>query len=435
VKRSIALATLAACWGSSPVSLSTDVAGVTLAQARSLEYGRGVSRDYRKAAAIYDRLCADGRGSMEACHDLADAIRDGRGVSVDRRRLGSLTSVLCERADAAACLTAAIIEQADSRGAANVKLSAAVERAEHACAKADGRACLLVAELDGGSGSQAEHAQRLKYNTACRAGLVDACRNLTAELGTCGEPDVGDPAACEERLLTEWRAHGEVDRVHAVGWLQEACASGDARACSHLPSRRLTRAELCASHDFNACAALGCTGDDAADKLARIHGVTAPNCHVAGKAAHLEWRRKPEGLPPIVADRRPATSPRPTPPFDAIRATHHGGRDRKGWPRYDLYNRSDQAVLDLIVCAYAYDASINQIARAELSPAELPLPPGAIVQVELARGTGTIPELTSAAVQFEISYQRVGLGSQPTATDHTRCPVLRPAGSPHIYGW
>src|SRR5215208_5677322 len=141
----IAIAMLDACWGSPPPSPAPSLAegrnGPTLEQARAFERGAGVPRDYRRAAAIYDRVCADGRGSVEACHELVDAIQDGRGVTSDRRRVAILEAALCQRGDATACVVSAIREELGG-GSAESKLEAASERVQQACAKQDGRACL-----------------------------------------------------------------------------------------------------------------------------------------------------------------------------------------------------------------------------------------------------------------------------------------------------
>jgi hypothetical protein len=433
----IVIATLVACWGAPPPSPAPTPSGrpngETLEQARAFERGAGVPRDYRRSAAIYARLCADGGGSLEACHELVDAIMEGRGVTLDRRRVMILEAALCQRGYVTACVVSTMFGE---RGpAAEAKLAVAFERAQQACAKPDGRACLLLADLRGGDGSTAENDRREKYGAACRAGLVEGCRHVAFEFGMCGDA-VEDAAACEARTVTEWRANSyDADRVDAADRLQRACTAGDARACKHLPSRRLPDAELCAAHDYGACADLGCIGDDAAEKVARDHGVTDPNCHVAGTHAYMAWRRKPVGLPPIVSERRRPIGARSTPPFDAIRVTHHGGRDRKGWPRYDVYNINDQTLLELVACAYAYDENGNQVARAELSLAEVPIAPDAVASVEIARGSGTIPEVTAAAVTFEISYQRVRFGSAAPAIDATRCPAQRPPGSQQVYGW
>lgn len=437
----IAIATLVACWGSRPPSPAPPPAehrsGPTLEQARAFERGTGVPRDYRRSAAIYDRLCADGRGSLEACHELVDAILEGRGVTSDRRRAAILETALCQRGDATACVVSAILDESGGGGAAaGSKPEDAFERAQQACAKQDGRACLLLAELRGGDGSTAERDRREKYGVACRAGLVEGCRHVAFHLVMCGEPEVDDAAGCEARTVTAWRANtSDADRVDAADRLQRACTAGDARACQSLPTRQLPRTELCAAHDYGACAELGCIGDDAAEKLALDHGMTHPNCYVAGKDADLAWRRKPVGLRPIVSQRGQPIGARSKPPFDAIRVTYHGGRDRKGWPRYDVYNINDQTLLELVACAYAYDENNNQVARAELSVAEVPIAPDAIASVDLARGSGTIPEVTAAAVAFEINYQRVRFGSAAPAVDATRCPAQRPSGSQQVYGW
>jgi len=436
---SYVIAMLVACWGSPPPAPAPSPAvgrnGSTLEQARAFERGIGVLRDYRRSAAIYDRLCADGRGSLEACQELVDAIEDGRGITSDPRRVAILEAALCQRGDATACVASAIREELGG-GSAESKLEAAGARAQQACAQQDGRACLLLAALRSGDGSTAERDRREKYGVACRADLVEGCHHVAFELVLCGEPEVDDAAGCEARTLAKWRANSyDADRVDAADRLQQACTAGDARACKGLPTRQLPRTELCAAHDYGACAELGCIGDDAAEKLARDHGVTDPNCYVAGKDAYLAWRRNPTGLPPIVSDRRHPIGARSTPPFDAIRFTHHGGRDRKGWPRYDVHNINDQPLAELVACAYAYDETGQQLARAELSLAEVPIAPNAIASVELARGSGTIPALTAAAVHFEISYQRVRFGSAAPAVDATRCPAQRPPGNPQIYGW
>lgn len=435
-----ACALLAACWSPSPPAAPAPVAAPKrslIEEARALERGAGVPRDYRRAAAIYERLCDGGGGSLEACRALEGALRDGRGLAVDRERLAVLDAALCERGDAAACVVSSF-HGAISEGteAAADKLGAALERARQACEKQDGRACQIAAELRGGDGSTAESDRMAKYGAACRAGLFEGCEKLAYEVGMCGEPEVDDPAACEARLLAEWRKESfNADRVDAYERMQRGCAAGDASACEGIPSRQLPRKALCAAHDYGACAELGCVGDDAAEKLAIDHGVTAPNCYVAGKRALFEWRREKVGLPPIVSDRKPPVGARPMAPLEAVRFTHRGGRDAKGWPRYDAHNLGDQPITELVVCAYAYGEGDAQLARVEVALAEVPIAPNGIAAVELARGTGAVPALPAATLGVEISYSRARQGSAAPAVDATRCAAQRPAGSPDLYGW
>lgn len=423
-----------ACGGAKPRPQPTPPA--TLEAARAAERGTGMPRDYERAAAIYDQLCAGGRGSIEACFDLKDAMVDGRGAKRDVRRIYDLDGVLCSRGEPLACYEHAVLDamQASAMGRRDKDidtglLDRVLAQLAAACERGDGRAC--EATVMGGDSGSAEWDRRHKYSKACLAGRMDACGRVVIELDLCGEPEVDDAAGCEQRLLAEWRSHDfDSDLVADAQKLFDECHAGNAQACEHVPTQRIAMSELCAAHDYGACARLGCVGDDAAQAQAIAHGVDDPNCYVAGKDAWLEWKRAGKGLPPIVTDGQRPLGARPTPPWEAVRFQHHGGRDRAGWPRFDVYNMNDRAVSELTVCAYAYDGAGQQLAR-YVAKAKPPIAPDALVPLagDVA-GEPAFPPTTSEVV---IDFDHVRFADATPSDDPARCPEQRAHDKPGAY--
>jgi len=413
--------------------------------ARAAERGTGVPRDFERAATIYAALCDDGRGALDACFALVDAIEEARGTAYDRQREIGLDNMLCRRGDSVACVSSILLRDVDAPvrqrplGAGEppddtqiAELKRQLGRVKDACERGDGRACELVASESGGDGSTAQYERRKMYGVACRAGRFQSCWQIAYDLEMCDAAD--DVAACEARQVAAWRANEyDADRIAAATSLTDACHAGDARACDGLPNRRIPLAALCAAHDYRACGELGCIGDDAAGAVALAHGVDQPNCHVARNKARLEWERTPAGpgrarFAPLEIGYHERIGARPTKPFEAVRFVHHGGRDRHDWPRYDVYNLSDRTVAEVAVCLYAYatpnEASFTQLARFTTT-ARVVVPPDAFVELRLdGANEPALPDGTDAVL---IDYDHVRFEGETSGTDdHARCPERRP---------
>ena len=409
----------------------------SLDEARAAERGAGVPRDYARAAEIYALLCDRGHGSIEACNDLIDAILDARGATADLPRVLRLQQALCARGEPLACVAEAYLEAARPPGSGAAPpgdagaLDHAMQQLATACEHGDGRACEATAM--GGDGDTAEWDRRRKYSVACLAGLMDACGRVAIDLELCGEPEVDATVACEQRTVAEWRSHDyDHDLAADAQKLYDECRAGNAQACQHIPSQRIPMATLCAAHDYGACAQLGCVGDDAARQIALAHGADQPNCYVAGKQAYLEWRRHPgqARFPPLVTDGQRPIGARATPPWEAVRFQHHGGRDAADWPRFDVYDLDDHAVVELSVCMYAYDQAGHQLASFAARP-KIDVAPNAMVPLALpAAGE---PQLPAGTADVVIDYDHVRFAGGTTADDPARCPAQRPGARPGAY--
>ena len=193
------------------------------------ERGDGVPRDYRRAAELLARSCADGRGVAAACRRLAIARTQGRGVAQGLDVIALLT-LACERGDWLACGLPIPFDPDDARAA---------------CARGRHDACLAVAGLSAWSQSGTAQEERRRYFLeACRAGILEGCHYLS-----------GPGAGSEE----------ESQFVRAK--LTTACRRGDADACAAIDTPLPDRA-LCDAGDYQACGRLGAAGDAAALELA-----------------------------------------------------------------------------------------------------------------------------------------------------------------------
>jgi TPR repeat protein len=270
-----------------PTRLPALTAAPSLAQARAYELGGDVPRDYARSAAIYAELCKDGHGDIAACHALADAIGFARGESYAVDRIRQLAATLCKRGDAWACLDEAWLRPPPAHDVSQAELDAVqaamtrqAAHAQLACAHGDGASCLLLGRLLFGDEPAVVARRRWSYLGACRHGELAGCALAVHDLERCNVGnDLGEVAACEAQQVAAWRADATyADELDAVQRLQDGCTGGDAIACDGLPSRRSNPRELCAAHDYIACAMRGCLGDAAAAKQARDHGVNWVKC-------------------------------------------------------------------------------------------------------------------------------------------------------------
>ena len=76
------------------------------------------------------------------------------------------------------------------------------------------------------------------------------------------------------RVSPPWSRRGlrrDTRAVDALARLRADCAAGDVDACAASPGQRLSATELCAAHDYSACAELGCAGDPVAAREGAAH--------------------------------------------------------------------------------------------------------------------------------------------------------------------
>lgn len=194
-------------------------AATDLVEATRYERGDGVPRDYRKAAELLQRACADGRGSPVACRRLALARRAARGVPLGDGRKEMRQA--CSGGDLIAC-------------AHEYRLDP--EKADAACERGNAEACYAYYLMPSSDPNRDRSLalQLTARDIACKAGVLEACASSFS-----------------------------LDDDVAVARLRPACRAGDADACKTL-ERPIDEAVLCAAFDYQACATRGFRGDTAA---------------------------------------------------------------------------------------------------------------------------------------------------------------------------
>jgi ABC-type phosphate transport system substrate-binding protein len=309
-----------------------------LRPAHDHEHGRGVVRDYAKAAEIYRRHCDNGAGDLAACRRLLDAIASARGVDRDIQAAFSLAQAMCQRDDLVGCLVHVEATRGDeSLGAKLVRLIAVPCDAQHLAR------CEVAREpFSGFSQSSAAEYKNHRYDQqGCQLGVLEACARLRYATG----PE-----------------HDEA--MHA---LASACVRGDAEACEAV-GQPLPPRELCSAHDFTACLALGCAGD-----------ANAAAAALANHAGSCEGVRTGGA---VATDVKP--SARPT--FDSLEF-RPAGEPITG---YSVFNAGTRPIKLANVEVYGYDAAGSQTGREHVELRE-PLAPGA----------GTMIALRDRAARFE----------------------------------
>jgi hypothetical protein len=270
-------------------------------------------------------------------------------------------------------------------------------------------------ELNLGDVEFQEYSRDRRNDIACQAGYVDACNGLLWPLRDCLEGHLEDDAACKH-VITTWRSqpHNEA-RLGAYERLVAMCEAGDAKACDVFPDRAIPDDVLCIAHDYIACARLACFGDGVAGELAGRNGVSHPvGCGHAHQRAFRAWRQSGQDEPPPVVVSLRGPPRRAQMQFsEPLVFREHGGRDNRGWPRYDVYNLSDQAVVEVVVCAESFDESLNEIARVEKSIEAVPIPANGSVVLELSAGSASdrVPRLGRRSWRERITYRRIGLAN------------------------
>lgn len=290
----IGIVIAAACRGEAPrpaVPASTATAPATraragqadrpsdaLAHARALELGDGVARDYAAAVAVYRDACGDGRGDASACGAVIRAVMFARGADQDRAAAERLANQVCSaRRDAFGCMMTELFARSE-RDIPEPLRGTVFDVIEHMapCDRAHMSECFATMAgraLDLGDSSAASHRQAERDLRLCRVGIAEACG------------DIVDGARYGGSMTG---AAGE-----AAQRLQAACDAGEAYACSLAPDRKpVPPGELCAAHDYEACAEAGCAGDPAARQLAADHHVDTTGCGrfvPDGGSHHERW--------------------------------------------------------------------------------------------------------------------------------------------------
>jgi TPR repeat protein len=229
-----------------------------LAKAHAYERGAGVPRDYAIAVDLYRTACDQGRGNLTACGELIRAELARRGVAEDAETIRQFAGKLClERRDPFGCAAVTLVPPDPFAPELPEPLTTTMEEVLthlHPCDAAHPGDCW--AEL----AVHAFHGKPALEQQWCAAGIITACADFarrTTSKATTGAPTADD----------------------ALRLLQTACDAGDAEACEAAPDRAGVPVEaLCAAHDYEACAALGCAGDRDAARIAASHGNPDPQC-------------------------------------------------------------------------------------------------------------------------------------------------------------
>ncbi|MCE9576352.1 MAG: hypothetical protein K8W52_24605 [Deltaproteobacteria bacterium] len=273
-----------------------------LDQATALERGVRGHRDFAAAATIYDRLCADGAGDPLACRRLVDAIRVARGTAFDQGRLVRVESAMCQNGAPAACISAQIsMEEGPDRQPLEAQLDrlAGPDGFDRRCDKGDVAACEVVWLVQGlglRSGSTRIGSTRIAAKL-CGLDDLDACFDLVSELSACAS--ASRRTACVDVTVADWTERGAVVQLAALARLRGRCDLGEVDACHALPGREISSADLCAAHDYGACAERACLGDLDARRQADANGGMA-NCKLV-KSRETSARHADTPLMPACA--------------------------------------------------------------------------------------------------------------------------------------
>jgi hypothetical protein len=241
-------------------------AGSLLDRARAYERGQGVARDYHQAATLYRFACNRGQGDLRSCRHLIRAQFNGRGIARDLTAARALAAQICvDQRDPFSC---AVVDRLtpDSDGPALASASDVIREVVdhmHACDAAHASECEAMIDLYTGNFvprlSSRAYEDHLEHDL-CTIGILTGC-------------------AAELEIYPHNPERPEADPTAAATRLQTACDAGDADACEEAPDRDgVPVDQLCAAHDYRACAILGCSGDAAAGELAARHGITEGAC-------------------------------------------------------------------------------------------------------------------------------------------------------------
>jgi ABC-type phosphate transport system substrate-binding protein/TPR repeat protein len=373
----------AGCGSSKPPSDKIDprvtprAAASPMAQARAFELGDAVARDYAAAAAIYAQQCASGSGRLDACRCLLQATVEGRGADVDLARAAELARAMCAHRDLVGCIGLVM-----SRSAVTDDLAATIkELIATPCDAQHLDRCEVARDPFSGfdQSSSAEYADRAFDARGCSLGVLDACERLKYDEGA------------------------EHDAAFVT--LGKACDHGDAIACSTV-DRPIDPTLLCAAHDYDACAALGCAGDATAAETASAHGVDAGCSRPARRRQLASARAIATGIVPAPRQR-----------FDSVEFrrldSHHGSRRSS----YQIYNVGTRPIDLAFGAIYVYDDAGQQLARLAFEHRD-PLAPGAGTTLELHGPSGASFEGCLDLIQFD----------GESAPGLARCPDAKPKG-------
>jgi TPR repeat protein len=210
--------------------------------------GKGVEKNYARAAELYLRAC-DG-GDSYGCNNLAVLYEHGRGVAKDLVRAAALYRQACDGKDWLACKNLGYFYMKGMGVARDAAQAESLFRS--ACDHGELRGCFQIGWMyDEGLGVPKDGARAAaQYRRACDGGNFLACANLGYQYsrgyGVPQDPaqtlalyrkscDGNEPLGCSN--LGALYEHGrgvEVDLARALQLYRGACDQDQALACSNL---------------------------------------------------------------------------------------------------------------------------------------------------------------------------------------------------------
>jgi TPR repeat protein len=143
------------------------------------EFGRTVARDYKRAAAFYQKACdaPNANDDMMGCHFLGSAYAEGRGVREDAAHAAQLYGRACQGGNGSGCNNLGQLYQVGRAVAKDA--SRAAQLYDRACQLGNPSGCdnlSLLYESGSGVPREADRARQLRQQ-ACALGFPPACKS------------------------------------------------------------------------------------------------------------------------------------------------------------------------------------------------------------------------------------------------------------------
>jgi TPR repeat protein len=217
----------------------------------ALRDATGVPRNEMLAARMLTKAC---QRVPDACNDLGEMYRIGKGVSKDPAAAAHNYQLACDGGDVFGCANFA---QSLAAGVGVEKdASRAAQLFQRACDAKDISSCYNAGvAYDNGIGVRLDHARAAKdYDLACNGGLAMACSNLGLLLAKGNGVPTSESAAlerlergCAGEIAESCRNAGvllkktKVDREGRTpgAFFSRACKLGDRAACAEVNSGSL----------------------------------------------------------------------------------------------------------------------------------------------------------------------------------------------------
>jgi TPR repeat protein len=279
-----ALLALVACGSSSPPPAQPQHTAPkdAIDPARAYELGKGVARDYRKAAALYGERCRDGCGDLAACKKYFSLAGKQRGVVLAGDKVATLAGAMCDRGSTMGCFAAIFLGVRDD--------SKFTGKASDKCEHGDAEACLLVGAFNFSGSSSVEKAETRAREKACELGVMEECSKMFEHACEGAKSAMACVENAEQDALHETDADTKKLREDNAQHLRitmmrlgTECDGGDVDACEGLPGREVDPMARCDAGDYGVCKRLGSEGNAQAAEVACRAGLGG-SCGVEEKA-------------------------------------------------------------------------------------------------------------------------------------------------------